>query len=985
MAEYHEFVDQIRAVLQAGQLPDEGTLQVLAEGYAAACAEANERLTSCTRLLHAGRRAEAIHQAEIDPNLLSMLTTLDFPEREDWDALSEQRGLTRAQALKLDDAVALNEAYAQHDPLRDLLRRYRRLALAQAPLAKRIEVLRTIAERDPDTPTWREDVREHEKVRLQQVRVEVGRAAALEDPRALEDLANELETAPWSTPPPPALTRKVHDELGHVRQVLARRALSACVGRLLAAHDARQLDAARNCRAEWNDHMPLARLAENDPLLEQARPALVWLEQEDRREAAERAARTLSAALDQKESSYHHLSALGTSVRSPGRDIPPELAARLNARLKELSRRRWRRALARGAAATVVAVVVGALAIQQVSRFQHNRTATAFAARLNEILETGSLDQAEAYFEKIPPAIVSIGPMVEASKKLDDARKDDKKRRDRLRDLLAEMRQREADQPIPPELDTIQRKKLIRTKKDKDAVDQEVRRYHDRFTDVQAEAEAAFHRRVAEVEDDLVRLENLSRKDIASAEVDNLSQQVQAGLDRLLKDESPALRPPARQEAKALEIRLATVNTERQRWKDRTQLEDRLDRTSAMADFDPAPFTAALKDYVKDFQDTARSLDFKRILDEQPVRVGALTWAKAIEGWSRNAKSLLDVSPQTAAERAKECLQILNDHLNFPDAPLAHRYTSYLEAVARREGLAPRLNNKPIGVREDLEAVWQEEFARRLQVVEFTEGGVHKRRYFADEPVDRATARTFLCYVDMQRANIREFNIPTNVIQLVARTPQCRIADNVNGKKLLQTMRWEEATLQILSDLLAPAQSPEFDAIYQFYLIQQTAELAAEGSLLLSETTTFQSFLNAIQRANIDTGVKWMVPDDLIADRERRQAAEVIRGLPSPKNVKIELQEYQRQLDQEMAQQRIPVGWLAREAASWRVRLAHPVPDGTVLYIPSSVASGKPPWQNVGTAHAPVAILNGAAAGSGDWVEGRPVFQVRNAGRARPR
>src|SRR5690348_10306034 len=181
MAEYHEYVDEIRAALQAGLLPDDGTLRVLADGYAGACAEANERLTSCTRLLHLGRRAEAIHQAEMEPDLVSMLTTLDFPERPDWDALTEQRGLTRAQALKLDEAGELNAAYAQLDPLRDLLRRYRRLALMQAPLSKRLEVLRTIADRDPNTPIWREDVREHEKVRLQQVRVEAGRAVALED------------------------------------------------------------------------------------------------------------------------------------------------------------------------------------------------------------------------------------------------------------------------------------------------------------------------------------------------------------------------------------------------------------------------------------------------------------------------------------------------------------------------------------------------------------------------------------------------------------------------------------------------------------------------------------------------------------------------------------------------------------------------------------------------------------------------------------
>ncbi len=171
MADYHEIVDEILDLaVQSGELPWDGRLRELADGYAAACAEANERLAGLTRLLNQGLRAEAIQQAEIEPNLLSMLAALDFPERPQWDALTDQRRLTRAQGLNLDGAVALNEAYAQHDPLRELLRRYRRMALAQAPLSRRLAVLRTIADKDSGTPMWREDIVEHEKARLLQVR-----------------------------------------------------------------------------------------------------------------------------------------------------------------------------------------------------------------------------------------------------------------------------------------------------------------------------------------------------------------------------------------------------------------------------------------------------------------------------------------------------------------------------------------------------------------------------------------------------------------------------------------------------------------------------------------------------------------------------------------------------------------------------------------------------------------------------------------------
>src|SRR4051812_33531829 len=193
MSDYTRYVDGIRAMLQSGQLVEEAVLYELSEGYAKACAEANERLTGCTRLLGQGLRGEAIHQAEIEPNLLSMLTTLDFPERPDWDALVDANELFRAQPLNLDAAAALNEAYALHDPLRDLLRRHRRMALAQVPLTKRIELLRAIAAQDPDTPLWREDVKEYEQARLTRIPAELGRAVVADDVTALQNLVAELE------------------------------------------------------------------------------------------------------------------------------------------------------------------------------------------------------------------------------------------------------------------------------------------------------------------------------------------------------------------------------------------------------------------------------------------------------------------------------------------------------------------------------------------------------------------------------------------------------------------------------------------------------------------------------------------------------------------------------------------------------------------------------------------------------------------------
>src|SRR3954465_2999637 len=102
MPDHLQYGGGIRAMLRSGQIPEDGALGELAQGYAAACAEANERLTGCARLLSQGLRGEAIHLAEIEPNLLAMLTALDFAERADWGEFVEANGLPRAQPLNLE-------------------------------------------------------------------------------------------------------------------------------------------------------------------------------------------------------------------------------------------------------------------------------------------------------------------------------------------------------------------------------------------------------------------------------------------------------------------------------------------------------------------------------------------------------------------------------------------------------------------------------------------------------------------------------------------------------------------------------------------------------------------------------------------------------------------------------------------------------------------------------------------------------------------
>jgi len=280
--------DEIRDFLLSGQQKPLGELKVLAQGYADACRESNERLVRCEAFLRRGLRSEAVQYADAGPNLLDLLTLLDFPERPEWDQVVAQNHLPAAPALRLDAAAALNRAYAEVAPLEDLLAQHRRLALARAPLGERLAVMRQIALRDTNNPVWDEDVLAFERVRLRDLRGEVDllRRAPVEPPfDVLERLYHEITDAPWRLPLPADLTgaitqlyaRAHHDRLAPKRSEL----LTALTEALRQKNES----LARTAVEEWHVLEPSLQLAADDPLVLRAHEAIAFLARLDGKRA----------------------------------------------------------------------------------------------------------------------------------------------------------------------------------------------------------------------------------------------------------------------------------------------------------------------------------------------------------------------------------------------------------------------------------------------------------------------------------------------------------------------------------------------------------------------------------------------------------------------------------------------------------------------------------------------------------------------------
>lgn len=85
----------------------------LAEDFATACRAANLRLHQCEAMVKAGDRHQAIQSAETAPNLLDLVTVLEFQGSDEWRRHCQENGLPIAEAIDGRGVECLNECYSQ--------------------------------------------------------------------------------------------------------------------------------------------------------------------------------------------------------------------------------------------------------------------------------------------------------------------------------------------------------------------------------------------------------------------------------------------------------------------------------------------------------------------------------------------------------------------------------------------------------------------------------------------------------------------------------------------------------------------------------------------------------------------------------------------------------------------------------------------------------------------------------------------------------
>ncbi len=984
MPDYHQIADQIRSFVQSSDQTRDGSFDSLASAYNEACTEVNQRMGRCSRLLQQGLRSEAIQLADSEPRLLDAIAALDFPERADWDELLRIYDLPPAPKLAVDQAQFLNESYAQENPLQDLLRTHRRLALQRAPLRSRITTMRKLAAQDSNNPIWNDDLKIFEKARFREVQLEASEAAKSHDLNRFTLLLEEVEQQIWVESPPKALVQALRKVNTQLKGQQTRGALTDLDTRLNDAFAVRDAIRGRIARQEWIALTATAAIEPGDPIRDRVGPSLAWLEDQDRMaevaRAHEEAVARLAEALDDSgRIRPAELERLAHAVLKFDRGMPEETQRHYVARLRSAQETQTRTRRLVGVVAAASFILISSLAFYLIRGWTRGSDATQAAATIHDLLDLGELEQAGTFLKKLRKAdsgLLAYSPLIAAQEKFQAAQDKETDRIVEFDRLMRAVEQVPANQLNPPELEAA--RKLARLETENQAVEQLVKR---RAATLETE-------RKRQEKDLAPRMTSLSQKiadiqqTVESESFENTSDpeilRSIAEAQRELTELGPAV-PFVGEELQSLAAvlgqRLETVRSRLEIRGQQVHLEKEI--TNAVG-FSAAgrteklvKFVNGLDEYVKSLPKDPRSEAFKRTRDEQTLWYAVEEWNKVVATWTRQADGL---TSQEAKLRAEQFGSILKQHPAFPDTAEFTRYKQHAEAVARR---GPGENSPTTKLRSLLsdilvDHVWMVTIKSDPDVSDRT---ITKRYYSAKEPEDKNNGfLQFSSIISFEGTELSR-TISKDAVVYLGLSPQSQIADQfkplfADEKKLTQ---WDALMTDLVEAIL---HQPDIDPILQVALLRKVVGAAVEGSESLRES--LQAIKNHLDEAPLDVSVPWMNPDTLeVSVKLGTTQFGSFDG--SPRVAKLVKQALARseQIERDVAHYYQTVGWLARSADGWRLKSGPDLPRQGDLWVVATRDDKRGEWRKIGQITDGKSKIDTVEASA--LAEGRPVFVIINA------
>ena len=920
MSDYQHIVDQIRTFLAGADQTLSPELADLASQYASLCKEANERLRRCVDLLRRGLRSEAIHTADEPPALLDIVNALDIPEGVDWENIAAIYGLARPPKLLIAAAQELNEAYSTEQPLKTLLARHRRLALAHAPLNDRLTVMRELAGLDPTSVFWEDDIQAFETVRARELTAQANTAIRNRTRDQLEELRLEIENTAWRIELKPDLIRGIQNCLAQARheEIISR--IQPKLDDLDTAYMAGDATTAASILDEIGRLGAESTLSLPEDIQGRLRPVQEWLEGEWQRERQlrtfERACAHLTQGLD-ADLPTEELSARAAAVRATEFELPDELSSRLRSLVRRREQAvRTRRKLAIGsiAAAIVFLIVLTGWIIQ--------RKATESAAQqaishFSDLVVNEKLAEAEAFYAKMQQEsrlLVERSEIRTFHSLLAEKIEKEKERAAEFKAHLTAAMAGGPENPNTQELDQAEWKSRSSSEKlevlDFKAKIAAVNK--DKSAKVQADARKV----LSELKAELDRLESSGEVKDGAADVTKLEAGEKAlvdmssvrGLDAALKGEIE------QQATRAAELRKQLVAA--------TAEKSDFERT-VKGGISAGEYREAVAKFQAKYPQSQRTTWFKRAIEDIIAWEAADNWAAMMKNGPRPltppATTLGDLVKVIDAYREK-CGQ----------GPFASAAQEYLDYLARAQ--VALANDGP----------WKGQFRTMLTLpllcetrcVGVKDVGVYYLpargkwdvKLLNDQPF-KVQFEAILTGDIARTATITE-EYRNLVKDVPAASPQSALAAEMS--KVLDELKednWEVFPFQIIQIIQGAKQ---VDPILRAMLIDRVIRPTDKAGWNLGDSLT--KYSEVLSPLSVDD-IAWMNPKDTTANRVREQAKATLDKLMPLTAVQASIVEQRKKLAAKLDWSVANHGILLRQENSWKLAMPERPAEGVKLFV----------------------------------------------------
>ncbi len=287
MSNLSQITEDIQTLLSVGDLGKTTQLERLARDLALESRPILDRLKRCEDFLQKGLRSEALHLAKTEPDLLDSINLLDFQDRNVWDQSIALYGLPIAGRPSQESAAALNQAYADEEPLKPLLKKHRILALSRAPYLDRMNVIREMLQIDPSNIAFQEDLATFERWRIETIRTEMNDAKKNNKPTKILELLKEIDESPWVNSPPPHIANEIRTiSVAAKRETLFHKA-NAMLPQILFAAKAKDENRCRQMLVEMEQIAAEMGWTSSDHHMIQLQTIYSWLKSLDQRRNTE--------------------------------------------------------------------------------------------------------------------------------------------------------------------------------------------------------------------------------------------------------------------------------------------------------------------------------------------------------------------------------------------------------------------------------------------------------------------------------------------------------------------------------------------------------------------------------------------------------------------------------------------------------------------------------------------------------------------------